>query len=116
MPLPEDFWILFVANLPIVIALFIAQSRGWFVLGINHTAELTAKDKIIEAKEKEAQFRESLRQEVLADRRLLEEKDKEKTEALRELTEVVKQTLQLNDRLLNETLNQRWDGSDRRER
>lgn len=114
MPLPEDFWFLFLANLPIVIALFIAQQRGWFILGINHNAELKAKDDQLAAKDKTIEFRELLRQEVIKDRQLLEERDKEKTEALRELTEVVKQTLALNDRLLNETLTQRWDGSDRR--
>ena len=48
------------------------------------------------------------------DRDTLRERDREKTEALRELTSVVQQTLNLNDRLLNETLNQRWDGSNDR--
>lgn len=108
MPLSNDFWLLFIANLPVVIALFVAQQRGWFVLGLTHNNTMADKDKQIE-------FREQLRQEAITDRDALAERDKDKTEALRELTEVVKQTLALNDRLLNETLNQRWDGSDRRE-
>lgn len=107
MPLPQDFWVLFIANLPIVIVLFVALQKNWIVMGVSHNNE-------VENLKNDATYRESLRQEVLVDRRLLEERDKDKTEALRELTEVVRQTLALNDRLLNETLNKRWDGSDRR--
>lgn len=107
MEVSQDFWTLFLANLPIVIALFIALQKRWIVTGVSYNT-------IVEEKNKDIAFRESLRQEALSDRRLLEEKDKEKTEALRELTDVVKQTLVLNDRLLNETLNQRWDGDERR--
>lgn len=119
MVLPENFWVLFIANLPVVIALFVAQQKGWFVLGITHNKNIEDKDKeynrVIADKDREIAFREQLRQEVLLDREVLQERDKEKTEALRELTEVVQQTLKLNDRLLNETLNQGWDGNDRRE-
>lgn len=78
-------------------------------MGITH-------NRITNDRDREILFREQLRQEAIKDREILSVKDKEKTEALRELTDVVKQTLSLNDRLLNETLNQRWDGSDRRER
>lgn len=107
MPLSEDFWVLFVANLPIVIALFVALQKRWIVTGVSYNSEM-------ESRNKEVAYREELRQEVLLDRRMLEERDKEKTEALRELTEVVKQTLALNDRLLNEALDQRWDGNSER--
>lgn len=76
-------------------------------MGLTHFRMLAGKDE-------EIKFREQLRQEAIADRASLQEKDKEKTEAIRELTDVVKQTLVLNDRLLNEELEERWDGNDRR--
>ena len=109
MELSNDFWLLFAANLPVVTALFIALQKKWIIMGVSFSREMDQKDK-------ELIFREQLRQEALNDLRTREERDKEKTEALRELTEVVKQTLELNDRLLNETLGQRWDGNDRRGR
>lgn len=76
-------------------------------MGITFTREMEDKDKDIA-------FREQLRQEALNDRKIIEDRDKEKTDALRELTEVVKQTLELNDRLLNEALSEGWDGRERR--
>ena len=107
MELPNNFWLLFIANLPIVAVLFVALQKRWIIMGVTFTREMDDKDKDIA-------FREQLRQEALNDRRVIEERDKEKTDALRELTEVVKQTLELNDRLLNEALDQGWDGHERR--
>jgi hypothetical protein len=96
-----------VANLPEVIALLIALQRRWIVMGVTHSAE-------IEAKDKEIQFREQLRQETLKDIEILREDDQKKTEALRDLTDVVKQSSQLVEKLLDEALDQRWDGNERR--
>ena len=104
--MPDDFWVVFIANLPLLAALFWALQKKWIIMGVTFTREMEQKDQ-------EIAFREQLRQEVLADTAALKERDKEKTEALREITEVVKQTLALNDRLLNENL-QGWDGYDRR--
>ena len=61
MELNGDFWILLAANLPIVAVIFIALQRGWVVMGVNHKIEIEAKDKDIE-------FREKLRQEAILDK------------------------------------------------
>lgn len=76
-------------------------------MGITH-------NRIVAGKDIEIAFREQLRQEAIKDTEKLVEKDSEKTEALRELTSVVQETLKLNDRLLNEDLDEGWDGNDRR--
>ena len=110
----NDFWLLLVANLPIVTVLFIALQKKIIVMGVTFDRENDLHQQSLSEKDQEIEFREKLRQEAIADRDLLRIQDKEKTEALRELTVVVKQSLELNDRLLNESLAQRWDGNDRR--
>lgn len=64
-------------------------------------------------KETEIAFREQLRKEALADKALLEARDRERTEAMRELTNVIEQSLALNEKLVQETIRE-WDGYDRR--
>jgi hypothetical protein len=114
MELPNEFWIVFIANLPIVTVLFVAQQKKWLYLGVTVQGILESFTKALDQKDKDIDFREQLRQEAINDLKLREERDKEKTEAIRELTDVVTKTLDLNDRLLNETLGLRWDGNDRR--
>lgn len=105
--MPEDFWVVFIANLPLLAALFWALQKKWIIMGVTFEREITDLKAQID-------FREKLRQEAINDLSLLRERDREKTDALRELTSVVDQTLKLNDRLLSEALDQRWDGNDRR--
>ena len=107
MEIDKNFWLLFVANLPVVVALFIALQKGWVVMGRNHLDELTAANKEIE-------FREKLRQEALADKQALQVQNTENQKAMKELTVVVQNSLELNERLVNEGLEKRWDGNDRR--
>lgn len=110
----NTLWPLLVANFPLVAAFFIALTRKWVYTGTNVQEINAAHDKEIALKDKDIQFREQLRQEALADIFALKAADKEKSEAIKELTTVVNNTLELNERLLDETLGQRWDGSDRR--
>lgn len=71
-------------------------------MGVTFTREMEQKDR-------EIAFREQLRQESLADNRVLEESNKDLSNSMTELTTTVKQTLDLNERLLDETLDKRWD-------
>lgn len=104
---PDSFWVIFLANLPIVVAIVYGLQKKIIVMGSTHEKEMADKDEQIK-------FRESLRQEVLADKIALEKTNREMSTSMNELAKVVKQTLELNDRLLSENLGQRWDGYDRR--
>lgn len=99
----NEFWVLLIANLPLVAALFYALNKKWIVMGVTFTREMEQKDK-------EIAFREQLRQEALSDKAALEHSNKEVATSMGELANTVKQTLDLNERLLNESLGQRWDG------
>jgi len=107
MTLDQNFWLLFVANLPIVVVLFVAQQRRWIVFGTSHEETMQSKDKEIE-------FREKLRQEALNDIQALKAQNKENVEALRNLADVVNKSLEFNERLIDEGLDRGWDGNDRR--
>jgi hypothetical protein len=104
----DQLWLILVANFPLVLGFFIALQRGYIYVGRTFDREM-------KEKQQEIEFREQIRQEALADKALLESKDRERTAALQELTTVVKQALELNDRLLQDTLRE-WDGRDRRTR
>lgn len=99
---PDSFWVIFLANLPIVVAIVYSFQKRLVVIGSTHEKEMADKDEQI-------RFRESLRQEVLVDKAALEKTNREMSTSMNELTTVVKQTLELNDRLLSESLGQRWD-------
>ncbi len=83
-------------------------------MGRTHTDALAAKDEVIKEKDEEIAFREKLRQEALADLAALKLQNEKSIEATRELTNVVKQSLELNEHLVEKDLEQRWDGNDRR--
>lgn len=100
--MPDNFWLLLIANLPLLAALFWALQKKWIIMGVTFTREMEQKDK-------EIAFRELLRQEVLEDKANLEATNKEIVTGMTGLAETVKQTLDFNERLLDETLNQRWD-------
>lgn len=117
--MPDSFWVLFLANLPFLIGFGIALQRKWIIMGVTFSREMDDKDKQIQReiddKNQQIEFREALRQEALADKAALEKTNREMTVSMNELTNVVKQTLELNDRLVSETLgHQRWDGTDDR--
>lgn len=101
MELNADFWLLLAANLPLVTAFFVALTKRWIVMGVSVDRELASKDNEIKAKSEEIEFREKLRQEVLLDKKALEQADREKIAAIKELNEVVKRTLDLNEQLLD---------------
>lgn len=104
--MPENFWLLFAANFPFLIGLFVALQKRLIVMGVTHK-------QIVEDKDKEIAFREQLRQEALADKVALQKSNAETTKSMNELAQLIKQTLELNERLLNENLSQRWDQYDR---
>jgi hypothetical protein len=102
----DQLWLILVANFPLVLGFFIALQRGYIYVGRTFDREMKEKaDEIL--------FREELRKEALADKALIETRDRERTVAMQELTLVVKQALELNDKLLQDTLRE-WDGRDRR--
>lgn len=100
--MPDNFWLLFIVNLPFLVGVLWALQKKWIVMGVTFTREMEQKDR-------EIAFREQLRQESLADNRVLEESNKDLSNSMTELTTTVKQTLDLNERLLDETLDKRWD-------
>ena len=100
----DQFWTVFLANLPLLAGFFWALHKKYIFMGVTVIRELDEKDRQIA-------FREQLRQEALADKAALAKTNREVTASLNELSSVVKQTLELNDTLLNENLDhQRWDG------
>lgn len=104
----EQIWLLLAANFPLVAAFFIALQRGWIYIGRTYDNEIKNKNEDIA-------FREKLRQEAMEEAKLLRERDKEKTDAIKELTNVVSQSLDLNEKLVANDLKE-WDGYDRRKR
>lgn len=105
--MPDNFWLLFLANLPIVAVVIWALHKRFLVMGVTHTKEMDEKDK-------EIAFREVLRQESLVDKAALQSINKDMISSINELRAIVTQSLDLNDRLLNENLGKRWEDSDRR--
>jgi hypothetical protein len=93
----KDLWLLLLTNFPLVGAVLLSLYRGWLWLG-------PSVKQIFKKLEDEIIFREQLRQEALADIQILRAQDKEKTEALKELSNVVKQSVELNEKLLQDIL------------
>lgn len=105
--MPDNFWLLFLANLPIVSAILWSLHKKFLVMGVTHIREMEEKDK-------EIAYREALRQEALADKTAIQSTNKDMMNSINELRTIVTQSLDLSDRLLNENLGKRWEDSDRR--
>ena len=112
--MPENFWLLLAANLPLLAALVYALNKKIIYMGVSVSQIIESFQKQLEDKDREVAFREQLRQEALLDRDALEKRNKEIISAVSELGVVVKQTLDLNEHLLDETLHQRWVENERR--
>lgn len=91
----STFWLVLIANIPLVIAFAYALQKKWVVMGSTH------KDALIE-KDREIAFRESLRQEALTDKRLTEQTEKEKVETIKGLSNVIQQSVVLTERILSD--------------
>jgi hypothetical protein len=83
-----------ILNFPGIAIFVYAEHKGWLVLGRTHNEQ-------IQALEEEVAFREQLRQEALADKILLQEKLSEQSKALKDLSDVVRQSLDFNERLVD---------------
>jgi len=96
---------------PIAAALAIAIYRGWIEFGPSVKAKLAEKDKQIE-------FYAQLRKEALEDKKAVEAGAAKQNEAIGELTNVVRESLQLNNEILGriEDRGAEWDGVERRRR
>jgi hypothetical protein len=109
--MPDNFWLLFLANLPVVSALLWALHRKWIVMGVTFQREMDDKDKThqreIDDKNKDLEFREQLRQEVLADKKVLEETNRDMATAINDLRSIVAQSIDLTESLVNENIQQK---------
>src|SRR6185503_1034766 len=74
---------------PIAAALAIAIYKGWIEFGPSVKAKLAEKDKQIA-------FHDQLRQEAIADKKVVEERASKQHDAIGELTNVVREALEVN--------------------
>jgi len=74
---------------PIAAALAIAIYKGWIEFGPSVKAKLAEKDKQIA-------FHDQLRQEAIADKKVVEERASKQHDAIGELTNVVREALEFN--------------------
>src|SRR5690349_12376416 len=72
----------------------------------EHAKQLAEKDNQVE-------FVNSLRLEAIADKRAIEDRSSAQTDAIKELTNVVRQSIELTGTLAGESFHE-WDGSERR--
>lgn len=96
MPEPinlSNFWVIFLINLPVVSIVLIALGRKWLVMGSTHKDALREKDEDI-------RFREQLRQEALADKKLVEQQTIEDRATIQELTTVVSKSVAITEALV----------------
>lgn len=106
----QGFWMLLVAQLPIVAVVIVALYRKYLYTGSTVQEIIAGYEKRLEEKDEEIEFREQLRQEAIADKNALAEHHQITTDAVKEITGVITKSLDLNDRLINERLADRWGG------
>lgn len=85
----------FVINLPVVMVIIIGQRRGWWIDGRAHERELAEKDKFIA-------FVVDLWKTTLEEKKSVELKSSQQSEAMKELTSVVRDSLNFNRELVED--------------
>lgn len=111
----EQLVAFFVINLPFVTVIVLGQRRGWWVDGRAHDREIAEKDKFIV-------FITDLWKKSLTDLSSVEERSLKQSEAMRELTGVVRESLGFQRQLVEEARQRDWewdrslDGRNRQDR
>ena len=101
---------LFIVNLPFVVVIVLGQRRGWWVDGKSHEREIAEKDKFIA-------FLTELWKTALTDKTAVEDRSLKQSEAMKELTSVVRESLGFQKELVDDARQRAWDGpSDGRNR
>lgn len=99
---------LFLVNLPFVVIILLGQRRGWWIDGKAHDREIAEKDKFIA-------FLTELWKTALTDKIAVEERSLKQSEAMKELTSVVRESLGFQKELVDDARQGSWDRSpDRR--
>lgn len=121
-----NFWPVLILNLPFVVIILIALNKRLFYpkphveeMEKTHARELKDRDenhaRELAEKDKQITFINTLREQALADSKAKDEALKEQGESIRGLSEAITKFMDFNERLVDETLQEKgWDGNERR--
>jgi len=98
---PSGLMLILVTNLPLVVAFLIALNKKLLYTGASIREKDEYANRMLAQKQDEVEFREQLRDEALKDKRAIEERSAKQAEALKELTDVVRQQLDFSERLIS---------------